>query len=147
MFSFYIIFYFALRKSTEIVILLFLWDIGYQSQGCFILEYHIRLFVSIIWPRKHSQGLRLETLLFLPSPGYKQFWMLLSKWSFYNIVIRLRSTGCLKKRNTFDLKYLKDGSIKSIVLLVCYLVLAYNSIEPKFSFLWLSEAKILSFKL
>ena len=52
-----------------------------------------------------------------------------------------------KKRNTFDLKYLKDGSIKLIVLLVCYSVLPYNSIEPNFSFLWLSEAKILSFKL
>ena len=29
-------------------------------------------------------------------------------------------TGCLIKRNTFDLEYLKDGSIKLIVLLVCY---------------------------
>ena len=44
-------------------------------------------------------------------------------------------TGCLKKkRNTFALDYLKDGSIK-IVLLVCYSVLPYNSKESNFSFL------------
>ena len=52
-----------------------------------------------------------------------------------------------KKRNTFDFEYLKDGSTLLIVLLVCYSVLLYNSIEPNFSFLWLSEAKILSFKV
>ena len=44
-------------------------------------------------------------------------------------------TGCLKKRNTFDLEYLKDASIILIVLLVCYLLLPYNSKEPNFSFL------------
>ena len=57
------------------------------------------------------------------------------------------STGVSKKCNTFDLEYLKDGSTKLIVLLVCYLVLPYNSIDSHFSFLWLSEAKILSFKV
>ena len=43
--------------------------------------------------------------------------------------------GVSKKRNTFDLEYLKDGLTKLIVLLVCYSVLPYNSIEPNFSFL------------
>ena len=55
--------------------------------------------------------------------------------------------GVSKKRNTFDLKYLKDGSIKLIVLLVCYSVLPCNSIEPIYKFLQLSKAKILSFKV
>ena len=36
--------------------------------------------------------------------------------------------GVSKKHNTFDHEYLKDGSSKFIVLLVCYLVLPYNSI-------------------
>ena len=44
-------------------------------------------------------------------------------------------TGCLKKRNLFDLLYLKDCLIKSFVLLVCYSVLPYNSFEPNFGFL------------
>ena len=43
--------------------------------------------------------------------------------------------GVSKKRNTFDLKYLKDGSTYLIVLLVCYSVLPYNSFEPNFGFL------------
>ena len=34
------------------------------------------------------------------------------------------------------LEYLKDGSLKWIVLLVCYSVLPYNSIKANFSFLW-----------
>ena len=44
-------------------------------------------------------------------------------------------TGCLKKCNLFYLEYLKDGSVKLIVLLVCYLVLPYNSIEHNLIFL------------
>ena len=48
--------------------------------------------------------------------------------SFMIVVTEAFYTGCLKKkRNTFALDYLKDGSIK-IVLLVCYSVLPYNSI-------------------
>ena len=43
--------------------------------------------------------------------------------------------GVSKKRNLFDLEYLKDGFVKLIVLLVCYTVLPYNSIEPNFGFL------------
>ena len=43
--------------------------------------------------------------------------------------------GVSKKRNLFDVEYLKDGSVKSIVLLVCSSLLQYNSIEPNFSFL------------
>ena len=49
--------------------------------------------------------------------------------SLYNL------QGVSKKRKTFDLKYLKDGSIRLIVLLVCYSVLPYNSLEHNFSFL------------
>ena len=45
--------------------------------------------------------------------------------------------GVSKNRNTFDLKYLKDGSIKLVVLLKYYSVMSYNSIELKFSFLCL----------
>ena len=45
------------------------------------------------------------------------------------------NTGLVKKRNLLELTYLKDGSFKLIVLLTCYLVLPYNSIEPNFSFL------------
>ena len=52
-----------------------------------------------------------------------------------------------KKRNTFVIEYLKLGSTKLIVLLVGYSVLPHNSIKSNFSFLWLSGAKILSFKV
>ena len=41
--------------------------------------------------------------------------------------------GVSKKCNTFDLEYLKDGLIKSIVLLVYYKILSYNSMKPNFS--------------
>ena len=51
----------------------------------------------------------------------------------YFIITELQ--GVSKKRNTFDLKYLKGGSIKLIVLLVYYSVFPYNSIEFNFSFL------------
>ena len=40
-----------------------------------------------------------------------------------------------KKRNLFGLEYLKDDFVKLIVLLVCYTVLSYNSVEPNFGFL------------
>ena len=43
--------------------------------------------------------------------------------------------GISKKYNTFDHEYLKVCLTKLIVLLVCYLVLPYNSLEPNFSFL------------
>ena len=50
--------------------------------------------------------------------------------------IKKNNKGCLKKkRNLFDLEYLRDALIKSIVLLVCYSLLPYNSIKPNFSFL------------
>ena len=52
-----------------------------------------------------------------------------------------------KKRNTFDLEYLKDTLVRLIILLVCYLLLQCNSIKPNFSFLWLSKAKTWSFKV
>ena len=55
--------------------------------------------------------------------------------------------GVSKKRNLFDLKYLKDGKVKLFFLLGGNLVLSYNSIEPNFNFLRPSEAKILSFKV
>ena len=46
------------------------------------------------------------------------------------------NTGSLKKnRNLFDLEYLKEDSIKLIVILICYSVLLYNSIKPNFRFL------------
>ena len=38
--------------------------------------------------------------------------------------------GVSKKRNLFELEYLKDGLIKLIVLLACYLILQYNSVNP-----------------
>ena len=72
-------------------------------------------------------------------------------WKYYTIressyfLHLIGIQGVSKKQNTFDLEYLKAGSIKLIVLLVCYSILPYNSIEPNFSFLWLSEAKIFSF--
>ena len=40
------------------------------------------------------------------------------------------NTGCLKKRNLFELEYLKYDSVKLIVLLGAYSVLPYNSIKP-----------------
>ena len=44
-------------------------------------------------------------------------------------------TWCLKKRNLFDLEYLKDGLIKLIVLLGGYLLLLpYNSISQILAF-------------
>ena len=43
--------------------------------------------------------------------------------------------GISKKRNLFDLIYLKDDLVKLIVLLGGYSVLLYNSIKPKFGFL------------
>ena len=54
----------------------------------------------------------------------------------FKIQITFICTGCLKKRNLFDLQYLKDGSVKSIVLLVCHSVLPYNSVKHNFGFLW-----------
>ena len=47
----------------------------------------------------------------------------------------IHHTGCLKKRNLFDLRYLQDGLFKLIVLLGGYSVLPY---KPNFGFLrWL----------
>ena len=43
--------------------------------------------------------------------------------------------GVSKKRNLFDVEYLKDGLVKLIIVLVCYSVFPYNSIKPNFSFL------------
>ena len=43
--------------------------------------------------------------------------------------------GVSKKRNLFDLEYLKDGFVKLVVLLVFYTVLPYNFVEPDFEFL------------
>ena len=47
-----------------------------------------------------------------------------------------------KKRNLFYLEYLKNGLVKLIVLLVCYSLLPYNSIEPNFWFIWQLWPKI-----
>ena len=44
--------------------------------------------------------------------------------------------GESKKRNLFELEYLKDGLLELNVLLLCFSVLPYNFIEPKLSFLW-----------
>ena len=64
------------------------------------------------------------------------FLSLLSFWIIHrrlehleNKLVQLSKQGVSKNRNTFDLEYLKDGSFKLIVLLVCFSVLPYNSIE------------------
>ena len=51
----------------------------------------------------------------------------------YFIITELQ--GVSKKRNLFDLEYLKDGFVKLIFLLVSYTVLPYNSVKPNFRFL------------
>ena len=65
--------------------------------------------------------------------------MLLSQMLVYqnesNVYTKYNNTGCLKKRNLLKLEYLKDASVKLIVLLVCYLPLPYKSIKLNFSFL------------
>ena len=50
-----------------------------------------------------------------------------------NLLFTAKLQGVSKKRNTFRLEYLKHSLTKFIVLLVCYLVLSYNSIEPSFN--------------
>ena len=52
--------------------------------------------------------------------------------------------GVSKKRNTFDLEYPKDGSTYLIVLLECYSVLPYSSIEPNQTSFITEEWRILS---
>ena len=52
-----------------------------------------------------------------------------------NFLMWSKIQGVSKKRNLFELEYLKDGFVKLIVLLVCYSALTYNSIKPNFSFL------------
>ena len=52
-----------------------------------------------------------------------------------SILETLYIQGVSKKRNLFDLEYLKNASVKLIVLLVCYLLLPYNSIKSNFSYL------------
>ena len=51
------------------------------------------------------------------------------------MLLCLYHTGYLKKRNLFGLEYLRDDFVKLVVLLVCYTVLPYNSLEHNFGFL------------
>ena len=125
------------------------WDIARIKEYLKFFPYQI-LFITAVYPQNQLDPTGIGLMIKFSKLKLSMH------WHFYQITydssqkIKLVRVPYLskiiqnairvqKKRNTFDLEYLKDGSIKSVVLLVRYLVLPYNSIESNYSFLWWLE--------